>query len=226
MPRAQARALLSCIVPLPSQWGPEWPLESRGEVDKVHGREMFHSLAWLFERLKGVSERFQSWKSVDGLDRSNCERCAPTPPKIQYIQEFEPRLKRRPSPFATKLKLSKEGSCSVPIGTNIPSLLHRALLCLPSEGCTEKPVLLWGLGTKFTPAAALNLPKFNKFTITLRFRIPLGKEQTCSLEWMIHQEDKKAEPFIEEEVSEAVLDPLGWRAGGTTPRTYSWWCSG
>lgn len=233
--------MLSCTVPLRSQWGPEWPLESWGEVDKVHERETFHSLAWLFERIKDVSERFQSWQSVEGLDHSNCERCAPTPPKVQYIQvknkivgtedpvqagEFERRLKRRPNPFVTQLKLSKEGSGSVRIGINIPSLLHRALSRLPSEGRTEKPVLLWRLDTNFTPAAALNLPKFTIMSNKLdkehkqppSFKIPLRKEQTRSLEWMIHQEDKKADPFIEEEVSEAVLDPLGWRAEGRAQR--------
>ncbi|KAE9396876.1 hypothetical protein BT96DRAFT_921812 [Gymnopus androsaceus JB14] len=205
----QALALLSCTA------DHEWPLESWGEVDKVHERGTFH-----------VSERFQSWQSVEGLDHSNCERCAPTPPKVQYFQvknkivgtedpvqagEYERRLKRRPT---------NDGSGSVRIGINIPSLLHRALSRLPSQGRTEKPLLLWRLDTNFTPAAAINLPKFTIMSNKLdkehaqppSFKIPLRKEQTRSLEILTQ------EPFVEEEVSEAVLDPLGWRAEGRAQR--------
>ena len=39
-------------------------------------------------------------------------------------------------------------------------------------------------------------------------------EQLRSLHWMLEQEKPDAPPFIEEEVSEAMLDPLGWRAEG------------
>ncbi len=40
------------------------------------------------------------------------------------------------------------------------------------------------------------------------FKTPLRKEQLRSLEWMILQESPEAAPFIEEEISEAILDPL------------------
>ena len=50
------------------------------------------------------------------------------------------------------------------------------------------------------------------------FKTPLRTEQLRSLEWMLKQEDVNAEPFIEEEISEAVLDPLGWRAEGRAER--------
>ncbi|KIK50592.1 hypothetical protein GYMLUDRAFT_51100 [Collybiopsis luxurians FD-317 M1] len=237
----QAQALLSCTVPLRGQSGAEWPMESWDEVDKIHERGTFRSLAWLFERIKDVSGNFTSWQQVEGLDHSNCERCAPTAPEVQYLQvknkivgvedpvqagEYERRLKRRPSPFVTQLKLAADGTGSVRIGINIPSLLHRALSRLPSEGRTEDAVLSWRLDTNFTPTAALNLPKFTIMSNKLdkehaqppSFKIPLRKEQTRSLEWMIHQEDSKAEPFVEEEVSEALLDPLGWRAEGLAQR--------
>ncbi len=50
------------------------------------------------------------------------------------------------------------------------------------------------------------------------FKTPLRKEQLRSLEWMILQESPEAAPFIEEEISEAILDPLGWRAEGRAQR--------
>ncbi|KAF5387319.1 hypothetical protein D9757_005715 [Collybiopsis confluens] len=237
----QAQALLSCTVSLRGQSGPEWSLESWSEVDKIHERGTFRSLAWLFERIKDVSDDFTLWQKVEGLDHSNCERCAPTAPLVQYFQvknkivgiedpvqagEYERRLKHRPSPFVTQLKLTEDGTGSVRIGINIPSLLHRALSRLPSEGRSEDAVLSWRLDTNFTPAATITFPKLTIMSNKLdkehaqppSFKIPLRKEQTRSLEWMIHQEDPKTKPFIEEEVSEALLDPLGWRAEGLAQR--------
>jgi hypothetical protein len=43
------------------------------------------------------------------------------------------------------------------------------------------------------------------------FKISLRKEQLQSLEWMLRQESLAAPLFVEEEISEAILDPLGWR---------------
>lgn len=210
-------------------------------MNKSDEREIFRSVAWLLERIKDVSGRFHSWQKVEGLDHSNCERCAPTPPDIEYMQvknkivgiedpvqagAYERRLKRRPSPFVTQLMLTDDGSGTVRIGINVPSLLHRALSRLPSEDRSEKPILSWRLDTNFTPAASLNLPKFTILSNKLdkehaqppSFKLNLRKEQTRSLEWMIRQETLNAEPFVEEEISEAVLDPLGWRAEGLAQR--------
>ncbi|KAJ4466088.1 hypothetical protein C8J55DRAFT_565810 [Lentinula edodes] len=236
-----AQALLSLSAPLRGQTGAEWPLGSWREVNKSDEREIFRSVAWLLERIKDVSGRFHSWQKVEGLDHSNCERCAPTPPDIEYMQvknkivgiedpvqagEYERRLKRRPNPFVTQLMLTDDGTGTVRIGINVPSLLHRALSRLPSEDRSEKPVLSWRLDTNFTPAASLNLPKFTILSNKLdkehaqppSFKLNLRKEQTRSLEWMIRQETLNAEPFVEEEISEAVLDPLGWRAEGLAQR--------
>lgn len=140
--------------------------------------------------------------------------------------EYERRLKGRPSPFVTRLKLSDSGVGSVQVGINIPSLLHRAVTRLPSKDRTGAVVLSWRLDTNFTPAANLNLPKFKissnktdrEHEQPPNFIISLRKEQLRSLGWMIRQESRDAAPFIEEEISEAVLDPLGWRAEGRAQR--------
>ncbi|EEB89717.1 hypothetical protein MPER_12155, partial [Moniliophthora perniciosa FA553] len=50
------------------------------------------------------------------------------------------------------------------------------------------------------------------------FKLNLRKEQLRSLEWMIHRESSGAAPFVEEEVAEAILDPLGWRVEGRAQR--------
>lgn len=176
-----------------------------------------------------------------------CERCAPTPPTIRWRKvgakisaiedtvgagEYERSLKRRPTPFVTQLKLEEEsGMGTVRIGINVPSLLHRAVSRLPvikGNGRLEKkPVLSWRLHTDFTPAAKINFQKFdlqsNKHDEEHKdppnFKIPLRPEQRRSLHWMIKQEElKDAVPFFEEEISEAIMAPLGWRAEGRARR--------
>ncbi|KAJ7879940.1 hypothetical protein B0H14DRAFT_2707965 [Mycena olivaceomarginata] len=219
-----ASAVLVCSVPLRNQAGSEWPRGTWGEVDKVHERSVFRSLAWLLERIRHIDDNFKgSWQTAELPEEiSNCERCSPSAPQLQWVSagkkmvaledavqagEYERSLKKRPSPFVTQLKLDDNGVGTVRVGFNAPTLLHRALSRLPSAGRTERPILTWRLNTNFTPTASLNLPK-----------LPLRKEQLRSLEWMVQQEADDAPPFVEEEISEAILHPLGWRAEGRAQR--------
>ncbi|KAJ6581619.1 hypothetical protein B0H19DRAFT_1116025 [Mycena capillaripes] len=238
-----ASAVLVCSVPLGGQAGSEWPRGKWGEVDKVHERSVFRSQAWLLERIRHIDDNFKdTWQTVElPKDISNCERCSPTAPQLQWIQagkkmvaledpvqagEYERSLKKRPSPFVTQLKLDENGVGTVRVGFNAPTLLHRALSRLPVANRTERPILSWRLKTNFTPTASLNLPKFVIASNKLdkehaqppHFKIDLRKEQLRSLEWMVQQESPNAPPFVEEEISEAILHPLGWRAEGRAQR--------
>ncbi|KAJ3514723.1 hypothetical protein NLJ89_g2214 [Agrocybe chaxingu] len=237
-----AYALLTCKVSLRGQAGPEWSCGKWLEVDKIHERGTFKSLAWLLERIRQVDDSLHDWQEVETPESHlNCERCAPTAPELHWVfrdkkfvavedpvqaGEYERRLKSRPSPFVTQLKLAEDGTGFVRVGINIPSLLHRAVSRLPTKNRTERITLSGRLDTNFTPAATQNLPKFvilsnkrdKEHDQPPNFKIPLRKEQLRSLEWMIHQEFVEAPPFIEEEISEAILDPLGWRAEGRAQR--------
>ena len=237
-----AHALLTCNVDLRGQAGTEWPRGSWASVDKIHERGTFKSLAWLLERIRHVDDKLQTWQQIENIsDHFDCERCAPTPPDLRWIQskgktapvedsiqagEYERRLKSRPNPFVTQLKLDDSGIGAVRVGINVVSLLHRAASRLPVKNHTGKTSLSWRLDTTFTPAATLQLPKFTIMSNKLdkehkqppHFKTPLRKEQLRSLEWMIMQESPEAAPFIEEEISEAILDPLGWRAEGRAQR--------
>ncbi|KAJ6619889.1 hypothetical protein B0H10DRAFT_2023863 [Mycena sp. CBHHK59/15] len=237
-----ATALLVCSVPLRGQAGPEWPRGNWGEVDKVHERLTFRSLAWLLERIRHVDDNFRSWQSVELPEEiSNCERCSPSAPQLQWIQagkkmvaledpvqagKYERSLKKRPNPFVTQLKVDDEGTGTVRVGFNPPTLLHRALSRLPTANRSERPMVSWRLNTNFTPTATQNLPKFVIASNKLdkehaqppHFKLKLRKEQLRSLEWMVQQESADAPPFIEEEISEAILHPLGWRAEGRAER--------
>ncbi|KIL69305.1 hypothetical protein M378DRAFT_190475 [Amanita muscaria Koide BX008] len=237
-----ATALLVCRVPLHGQAGPEWPRSEWAEVDKVHERSTFKALAWLLERVRHVDDRLMSWQKVSKLQQqNNCERCAPSAPKLQWVHQgrkavpvedpvqagkYERRLKRRPNPFMVQHKLDDNETGIVRIGINVSSLLHRAMSRLPVKDRHEPVKFSWRLNTNFTPAATIDLPKFaltsnkkdKKHTQPPNFKIPLRKEQLRSLEWMLEQESPDVEPFVEEEISEAILSPLGWRAEGRAQR--------
>lgn len=171
----------------------------------------------------------------------DCRRCAPNAPTIRWLYvgskitpvedpieagEYERRLKTRPSPFVTQLKLEDDGVGMMRVGINIPTLLHRALSRLPTFGRPERPLLSWRLDTNYTPTVNANLPKFtilsnkadNEHAQPPNFRTPLRKEQLRSLEWMLAQEAANVTPFIEEEISESLLTSLGWRAEGRAQR--------
>ncbi|KAJ7696566.1 hypothetical protein B0H17DRAFT_1053716 [Mycena rosella] len=238
-----ASAVLVCSVPLRGQAGSEWPRGEWGEVDKVHERSTFRSLAWLLERIRHIDDNFKgSWQDVELPEEiSNCERCSPSAPQLQWIQaakkivaledpvqagHYERSLKKRPSAFVTQLKVDDNGTGTVRVGFNAPTLLHRALSRLPAVNRSERPVVSWRLNTNYTPAASQNLPKFvlasNKLDKQHKqpphFKLNLRPEQLRSLEWMVAQEAHDAPPFMEEEISEAILHPLGWRAEGRAQR--------
>jgi hypothetical protein len=193
----------------------------------------------MLERIKVVDGPFTAWQGLElPNDYSNCDHCAPLSPSLRWVKrgktivaiedsaeagEYERRLKRRPAPFVTQLKLDDNGVGTVRIGVNIASLTHRALARLPTAGRKGKPSLSWRLDTNFKPLVKLVLPKFTLLSNRSDPRhsqpphfekFPLRVEQLRSLHWMLEQEKTNAPPFIEEEVSEAMLEPLGWRAEG------------
>ncbi|KZT21583.1 hypothetical protein NEOLEDRAFT_1164553 [Neolentinus lepideus HHB14362 ss-1] len=237
-----ADALLVCRVPLGDRAGPEWPRGKWAEVDKINERLTFRSLAWIIERIRSTQDRLGEWQAVDALEyEAGCQRCAPTAPDVRWTKvnkkvtpiedtvqagEYERRLKRRPAPFVTQLKLDSDGMGIIRIGVNITSLLHRALSRLPKVGRPEPHTLSWRLDTDFAPAAKLNLPKFRLLSNRHdpshdqppNFQLKLRPEQLRSLGWMLRQESLDAVPFVEEEIAEAILAPLGWRAEGRAQR--------
>ncbi|KAI0940949.1 hypothetical protein AcV7_003183 [Taiwanofungus camphoratus] len=236
-----ANALLVCRVPLLDRAGQEWPRGTWREVDKVHERVTFKALAWLTERIRNVGDQFNDWQPAETSHGQMCEYCAPSAPDLRWAKvktkivamedtvqagEYERSLKRRPAPFVTQLKLEENGVGIVRIGVNIVSLMHRAMSRLPSAGRTGRITVSWRLNTEFTPVAKLHLPKFklssNRHDLQHpqppSFKITLRPEQLRSLTWMLAQEAVDAPPFIEEEISEAILEPLGWRAEGRAQR--------
>ena len=114
------------------------------------------------------------------------------------------------------------------IGLNIVSLAHRALARLPLNSAKGKIQLSWRL----TPGQVADVPEPPRVFILPSnkrdpqhaqprgFHLDLRKEQLRSLWWMLQQErvEGKTHTFVEEEISEAALPALGWRAEGKVER--------
>lgn len=109
------------------------------------------------------------------------------------------------------------------------SLAHRALSRLPPrfDGNTTAN-LSWRLTTNrvaeglrtarvFSLSSNKNDPEHPQPT---KLHLNLRKEQRRSLHWMLQQEaaEGRSHTFVEEEISEAVLPALGWRAEGKAER--------
>jgi hypothetical protein len=188
---------------------------------------------------------FTEWQTVPWHEHHfTCNRCAPPAPAIGWARHdkrkiiavedtaqagaYERALKRRPAAFVTQMKADEDGTAHFRVGTNTTSLMHRALSRLPSKGRTANVMLSWRLNTDFTPAAKLDLPRFQllsnkpdaQHAQPPHFAVPLRPEQLRSLTWMIGQESLDAPAFVEEEISEAVLEPLGWRVEGRAQREH------
>ncbi|KAG9090322.1 hypothetical protein FS749_000648 [Ceratobasidium sp. UAMH 11750] len=240
---AHAHALLVCDVPLGPNPDLVWPRNKWVEVDKVHERGTYRAVTWLTERVRDLDHlsKWRALNTVDGADHQNCERCAPTPPAILWFKHnrrfyaiedkqqagpYEQALKNRPSPFVTQLRYDEESKMGTfQIGVNIATLAHRALANLPTEGRTNPVQLSYRLTTNFVPPVKLNLPAFvlksnrsdPQNAQPKQFKTPLRPEQLRSLHWMLAQE-RDPPAFVEEEIAEALLEPLGWRAEGKAER--------
>ncbi|EJT96648.1 hypothetical protein DACRYDRAFT_119990 [Dacryopinax primogenitus] len=239
-----ATAILTCEVPIKDEMAAHWSENQWTEVDVIHERAIFQNLSWLTERVKTISN-MQDWSVVQtaACDLPECISCAPKAPTIQWFKapkkgviamedmaeagKYEQALKSRTSPFVTQLRLL-DGVGTMRIGVNFASLIHRAAAALPDRGNKVVPELAWRLTTDYMQGSILDLPKFrltsNRRDVeaaqppNFKKKVPLRKEQLRSLTWMLRQEAKGARPFIEEEIVEAVLEPLGWRAEGRATR--------
>lgn len=120
-----------------------------------------------------------------------------------------------------------DGTGSFRIGLNPSSLAHRAMARLPHTG-RDQATLSWRLVTSLVadvpePPRVFLLPSNKRDPQHPQpegFLLPLRKEQLRSLWWMLQQEQApgKTHTFVEEEISEAALPALGWRAEGKAER--------
>lgn len=244
---AKANALLTCSVYLGSSPSDLWPVDQWFEIDKLREREYLRLTAWILQRVRDISHE-AVWKEVqlssDFQDQGcRCERCAPTPPTINWYKKekgrgsdvkaiedprqagpFERALKARPAPFQIHVKYSSESQMGhIVIGINPATLVHQAASHLPRRaGLIEAS---WRLDTSYVPTPSISNPELvipsNRHDPPASqpdgFKLQLRPEQLRSLNWMQQQEDS-AEAFIEEEICEGASEHLGWRLEGRARR--------
>ncbi|KAJ3265798.1 hypothetical protein HDU77_003818 [Chytriomyces hyalinus] len=146
---------------------------------------------------------------------------------------FENALKNRPAPFVCQMKLEdgKESSGVFRIGLNFASLIHRAAARLTNTSFSGESgpdfQFSWRINCDAVhESSAKSFPKLELrsnrndpgFEQPPNFKkYPLRPEQLRSLGWMIKREQNPG-LFVEEEISEASFDYLGWRAEGRASR--------
>ncbi|KAG8925515.1 hypothetical protein FRC02_009614 [Tulasnella sp. 418] len=237
-----AQAILTCRMKLGEDAGPVWPREKWVEVDKIHERVTFQNIAFMTERLQNIPNQGEWTSTSDNIAHFQCELCAPKTPHLQWhkgekgravaIEDaeeagvFERALKHRPSPFVTRLLLDADGVGHVRIGINVPTLTHRAITRLPSKDRTGPTLTSYRITTDYMPPAKLIRPKF-KLASNRRdtphsqpesFKLKLRPEQLRSLSWMLAREAADSPEFEEEEIAEAILEPMSWRAEAKASR--------
>ena len=144
----------------------------------------------------------------------------------QQAGPYECAVKARPSPFIAQVQVDRSNTGRLVIALNIQTLVHRTLGLFPELTSYEGTEVSWRLSTHHVLQASNPLPEFvlsNNKTDGHKPHTFMGKfddgtpfslrpEQERSLSWMIAQEDKEASPFYEQEIQEACLSSLGWRA--------------
>ncbi|KAI9812586.1 MAG: hypothetical protein M1827_004575 [Pycnora praestabilis] len=151
----------------------------------------------------------------------------------QESGQYEQALKRRAYPFITQIRYDsgEDGDViQLKIGFNPYTLIHRALANLPNYGNLNYLTVSWRLTPNYIippkPKARIFRLLSNKFDIPCTqppnfTKHDLRLEQLRSLSWMRSQEADNGRTFVIDEIEEALLPHLGWRAEGRATKTIS-----
>lgn len=153
---------------------------------------------------------------------------------------YEQSVKGRPHPWHVQLKMDSQESMQMHIAVNAASLAHQALGLFPVGSLprvlavetlkTSSSIVDWRIVQHIDKSSESSLNGFPTLRLTSNLkdkpaeqppgfakRYPLRNEQLRSLAWMLSQEATST-PFMEEEVVEALLPNLNWRAEARVQR--------
>jgi site-specific DNA-cytosine methylase len=146
---------------------------------------------------------------------------------------YERALKHRPQPWLLRLLQDDNSYVSIKIGCNPISLVEQALGSFPADSLLRLQLLQQQSANvrydwRVVQHVELSVGNFSKLRIKSNkldasapqpphFKIHLRPEQLRSLMWMLDQETG-GKVFYEEEVVEAILPTLLWRAEGRVRR--------
>lgn len=244
---AAVNTLLCCKVALSNGNEVGWKKGDWIPVDQTNERALFASFAWLTEKARDLNGFPRKWRSLQlPANFRRCQECAPNRPTIAWRLDeqtkpakivpyedpreagfYERAIKARPGPFVTRVRINDKNVGVLTIDLNVCTLVHRAVANLCGDDSSNGVNVSWRLDTKFIWQPHITLPEFkfpNNMNDAQSVQPPhwigrLRSEQLRSLSWMVSREAGDVEPFFEEEVEEAVLPQMGWRAEGRARRS-------
>ncbi|KFY42226.1 hypothetical protein V495_04619 [Pseudogymnoascus sp. VKM F-4514 (FW-929)] len=233
----EAHVVLKCEAALPEGEFSRYRKDHWIEIGELEQKQFFSEYAWLTEKARTIPG-LDTWREVENqLASHRCATCAPAIPNMKWRLDekrkivpfedpteaapFEIAMKRRPSPLVTQVCIDDAGTVDLKLAVNPQTLIHRAAAKLLGDDATSA-TLQWRLVTDYVAPPKMAFPDFvlkNNDADTPssnppRFKFTLRPEQQRSLHWMVQQEAENVEPFVEEEVEEASIPLLGWRAEG------------
>ncbi|KAK6813412.1 hypothetical protein RU639_011270 [Aspergillus parasiticus] len=212
-------------------------------ANPVESPALLGDISWLLQKAVGFSA-FQDWISVnDGKSSGKpnspvCAVCVPAKPRIIWGRNtrgqikayedphdaalYERQVKLRPPPFLVFRRVDEEDKGHMRVTLNVQMLLHQAYERLLNTNVSNNASFFWRVVPNSYDSRNLVFPDFSlvsnrnnaQSAQPPNFQLDLRPEQLRSLSWMIHRESLDIEPFIEEEVEEALLPMLMWRAEG------------
>lgn len=198
-----------------------------------------NKLAWTWAKFSTWSP-CENWKSVD-MNFEICERCSPKQPQMAWAilkgkerpiedpedaARCERDYKLRPSPFCLFEKLDRprnednkqtRHNC---VALNVKTMFHRACGAIAHRQDDSTAVEFYW---RITSNDDTDIPRPGSYRILNNnkepgaaqpphFQILLRSDQLRSLRWVLSRESNGQPAFPEEEVEEAILGPLNWRA--------------
>ncbi|PLB48961.1 hypothetical protein P170DRAFT_464536 [Aspergillus steynii IBT 23096] len=233
--------LLSLSAPV-NTIGSTWNVGSWEVSNPLDSQAELRDLAWLLLRATTTTgyEDWNQIVEKQAMNSngefSGCTTC--TPPKPAMIWScnarghikacedprdaalYERQLKAKPVPFLVFRRVDENNFGNLRITLNVQTLLHQAYDKLAGSSTIGGASFLWRLVPNAHDSRNLAFSEFqlrnNNADIPCgqppNFKLKLRPEQLRSLHWMVMQESDDIEPFAEEEVEEALLPQLMWRA--------------
>lgn len=229
-------SLLDCSIPTAGSDLP-WKKGNWSVTNLMESPSMLQGFAWMIQKFRSITP-FAEWREptfqVSGFE--NCATCAPVRPSIEWVVDskksikpyedpveagvYERQLKARPPPFMAFTRIDENGIGHFKLCVNATTLIHQASAKLNMGSGTS---LYWRVLAEDASIQDAALPPFKikgnrdnaEHAQPPGFKThKLRPDQLRSLNWMIEQEKHGVSPFLEEEVEEAVLGPMNWRAEG------------
>lgn len=217
-----------------------WKRCRNWEVIDMNNFDEMQKFSWLWSRFTDWSPR-TSWETVKHARMETCQRCSPQKPRMAWTvirgrerpvedpvdgARCERDYKLRPWPFRLFSKIQPQSISNPSVtghmcfGLNVKTLLHRACRIIAHRHDNDtRAEFFWRMtnndDSDLAPPGSFRVLN-NKGDMAAPqppcFKIKLREDQLRSLHWALCRESRHMIPFPEEEVEEAILKPLNWRA--------------